>query len=336
MWQKIVKWVLFPLFFFTIFLVALYWTFPARTLKRYVASQLEHALSSEHEGRWTHPPEVSIGDFALWRLSGVEMKNVMIRMGSLDENFGAKWDFEDLRIRLGLFSSLLGNPKVEFAADLYDGSAKGAVTVTKTNQVSDFWIEMNNIDLKKFSGFEEGNGLPLSGALTLEAEFALGKNPAQDGEGTLIFAFNKLAIGPGKLNLPMPGFSGGLSVPHVNLGEFLGDLELNKGKGKTRQLKMTGGDLELDANIAVELSKDIMRSKIDGNGWFKIADKFLKTNPSFKSLIELTPDLKSARESDGKYPFSIKGTFDRPRPRMGKDKQSSAKDQKNPLRSFRS
>src|SRR5687767_9211653 len=131
MWQKIVKWVLFPLFFFTVFLVALYWTFPARTLKGYVASQIESALSSEHEGRWVHPPEVVIGDFSLWRLSGVEMEDVSIRLGSLDENLGSKWDFEDLRFRMGLLSSLFGRPRVEFAADLYDGSTKGALTMTK-------------------------------------------------------------------------------------------------------------------------------------------------------------------------------------------------------------
>jgi type II secretion system protein N len=312
------KWVWYPLFFVTVFLVSLYLTFPADAIKGYVVEQIENALAGQGTGQWVVPPRVSIGKMSLWRLSGMKMKDVELQAGSQTPQPGSKWEFESLKIRLGLFSTLRGFPKVEFDSDLYEGRVRGGVVMTKKGGIGSFWFDISDINLRKLTGLSETSTFPVMGTLNMDADFDLGKNPAMDGEGGLNFSFKKFAIGPGKLELPMPGMEGGLSVPKVNFGEFSGQLSLKKGKGKTQNIRLTGGDIEANLNADIDLNKNIMRSTVDGAGWFSIHPKFLAANPQFKSILEISSELRNARGSDGRYPFSIKGTLERPYPKWGK------------------
>ena len=315
---KKLKWLGYLVCFFCVFIVMLYLTFPADTLKGYVTEQAELALSAEGNGQWVHPPLVQIGNMSWWRLSGLSMKDVSIQTASFSDKPAEKWQFNKLKIRIGIFSTLGGKPKINFDSYLYDGRARGSVTLTAEGGISRFWFGISDFDLNKFLNAAKGAALPIKGIVNMDAQFDLGKNPATDGEGELNLDLKNLAIGPGTIELPIPGMAGGLTVPRVNFGQFAGNISLQKGKGKTKDLRLSGGDLEANLNLDVDMHKNLLRSRLGGSGWFRIAPKFLNTNPQFKAMLDFSPDLKKAREADGKYPFTLKGTLGMPFPKFGK------------------
>ncbi len=315
---KKLKWFWYLLFFFSTFMVMLYLTFPADTLKGYVTEQVEQSLSAEGNGQWVYPPSVQIGKMSLWRLSGVSMKEVSIQPASFTNKPADKWIFNQLKMRVGIFSTLGGKPQINFDSYLYDGRARGSVTLTPEGGISRFWFDLGHFDLNKFVNVSKDAELPMKGIVNINAEFDLGKNPATDGDGELNLDLKNFAIGPGKLELPIPGMAGGLSVPQINFGQLTGNVSLQKGKGKTKNLRLAGGDLEANLNLDVDMHKNLLRSRLGGSGWFRIAPQFLNKNPQFKALLDFSPDLKKAREADGKYPFTLKGTLGMPFPKFGK------------------
>ncbi|MDA0712582.1 MAG: type II secretion system protein GspN, partial [bacterium] len=268
-------------------------------------------------------PQVNIESLPLWRFSGLQMKNVTIKPGSFGVEPVEDWHFDQIKFRIGLFSTLAGRPQFTFDSKLYSGRARGSFTLSEEGGLSKFWLDIVTIDLKNLAGLNVG--LPMLGQLNLSANFNLGKNPATDGEGELVLAVKKFSVGPGELQLPIPGMTGGFAVPEIKFGDLSGNISLKKGKGKTQNLGLVGGDLEANLNLEVDLHKNLMRSRLDGSGWFRIAPAFLEANPSYKTILEFSSDLRDSREADGKYPFSIKGTLGMPFPKFGKPKKTSDK-----------
>jgi type II secretion system protein N len=315
---KKLKWLGYIVYFFCVFLIMLYLTFPADTLKGYVAQQVEQALGAGQNGQWVYPPLVRIGKVSLWRISGLSMRDVFIQPSSFTDEPAERWKFDQLKMRIGIFSTLGGKPQINFDSYLYDGRARGSVTLTADGGISQFWFDVNHFDLKQFVNASKGAALPMKGIVNMDAQFNLGKNPATEGDGEMNLDLKNFAVGPGKLELPIPGMAGGLSVPQINFGQFAGNVSLQKGKGKTKNLRLSGGDLEVNLNLEVDMHKNLLRSRLGGGGWFRIAPKFLNANPQFKAMLDFSPELKKAQEADGKYPFSLKGTLGMPFPKFGK------------------
>lgn len=319
--QKIVKWVAFPLFFFTVFFAVVYWNFPTRSLRETIKGQIQAYVSAKSDPRATRPAEVEMGEVSLWRLSGLNLGKVVVREAGTDEQPGTVWQFDDLRVRVGILSLLFGGRRFEFQADLYSGSASGAITLDAAKQVSSTHLEIANLDLKKIEGLAKRFKTPLGGVLTLDLDLDFGKNPAEDGAMSFSLEVQKFEIG---------GIFAGM-----NLGQLNADIRLENGKAKNQPIKLAGADVDSNAGLSVELSNDIWRSRVDATGWLKLTEAYLKRKPGYDRIFEgAIPSLRSAKEADGKYAFWLSGTLDRPRFDFGKGPGPTPNVRNNPLRSF--
>lgn len=322
--RKLIKWILYVFLFGAVFMVALYLSFPIDALRPYVVSQIEKSLSGEgQQAPWVFAPQVKMGRMSLWRLSGLSITDLSIDPGSRSLEPSTVWKFEHVKFRMGIWSTLSGYPKFEFDTRLFSGYAKGYVTMTPKGGVSQFAFNISQVNLAEMTGQPGEGKLPMRGEMNMDADFYLGQDPAKDGDGALNFSFKQLAMGPGELQLPMPGMVGGIPIPKVKLGQFSGRLSLKNGKGKTENLRLAGGDIETHINLDVDLVKNIMFSKLDGAGWFRIAPKFLEANPSFQAILSFSPEIAAAREPNGKISFVLKGTLGMPMPRFGKQLDES-------------
>ncbi|MEI6806142.1 MAG: type II secretion system protein GspN, partial [Myxococcaceae bacterium] len=237
------------------FLISLYLTFPMDSLRPFLEKQMTNALSGEGQGaHFVRPPQVNIGELSLWRLSGAAMSNVQIQMGSENSEPGQKLQFEELKIRFGIFSTLSGKPKIEFDSLVYSGRARGAVTMTPEGSLGALWLDITQIDLQKLRGPVGEQGLKIAGQLNLASDLNMGKHPAKDGAGSLDLNFKNLSVGPGVFEIPGGGGFGGMTLPLIKLGQFFGKASFQNGKAKIQDLRLSGGDIEAHINASVELA----------------------------------------------------------------------------------
>jgi type II secretion system protein N len=299
MWLRIGRWALFALFFVTVLVMAVYLTFPKLALKTFLKSRIETAIFSRSDDM-LHSGSVEIGDASLWRLSGTDMRDLLIQEGSNEEEKGPKWKIDTLQVRFGIWSMLFGRMRIEFSSDLYGASANGAFNFTDTKQLSDFWLEMDDLDLSKMAALGNKLGVPLRGTASLDMEFDAGNNPSQDAAGYVNVEVANFGIGDG--NLKLMGFA--FPVANAKLGKFEAQIDIAKGNAKSKMLRFLGGDVEADTNLTVKLDKDIMRSRAEGGGWFKAADAYLEKASSVKASLMLAERYK---ETDGKFYFKLNG-----------------------------
>ncbi len=281
---------------------------------------MQGALSGEAQGaHFVIPPRVSIGELSLWRFSGAAMHDVQIQMGSETVEPGPKLQFEALKIRLGILSSLRGKPQIEFDSRIYSGRARGAVTLTSQGSLSALWLDISQIDLQKLRGPAGETGLKVAGQVNLDADLNLGQHPAKDGAGKLDLNFKNLSVGPGVFEIPGGAGFGGLTLPLIKLGVFSGKASFEHGKAKIQDLRLSGGDIEAHINASVELADNILFSPLKGSGWFKLKPEFQKANPKIAMMLELSPDIKAAEEADGRIHFTLIGSLMAPTPKWGKE-----------------
>ncbi len=312
------RWALYPLFFLFMFSLCLYWTFPIDIMRGFVVQQIEEALQKSSPHPAAAPPKVSIGSLSVWHLSGVRLDQVSFRLPGQDGRPGALWELENLKIRLGIFAALRGLQKIEFDSKLYGGRIYGGVQLSKKSALSDLVLVIDDLDLGRLTKAAGSGGLPIKGLVNLDTDLHFGSDPTDPSDGDFALHLKGMAVGPGQLPLPVPGMVGGITVPKILVGNFDGVIDVTKGRAKTKQLKLSGGDIELDANIGVDLHQDVWRSRLIGDGWFRIAPKFLDANPALKSMADFIPQLKAAKTPDGRYMFSLSGTLENPTPKFGK------------------
>ncbi len=297
------KKLLYIAFFLFAFVVSFYLTFPADALRPMLETQMASGMGPGSS--------VHIGNLSLWRLSGVSMSDMEFHMQN------QSFKLAELKLRLGIWSTLKGHPKIIFDTHVYDGRASGFVTMNPKGGLSALDVDVSKINLAKIAEPGTEGGLKMTGLMNLNVDLNLGANPAKDGSGNLNLDFKNLSIGPGPM--PIPGsFGGSMTIPEIKLGAFSGKGSFSKGKANIKDLKLAGGDVEAHVNANIELSDNILFSPLKGNGWFRLKSEFQKANPKIAMLLELSPDIKAAEESDGRIHFSLIGSLMAPTPKWGR------------------
>jgi type II secretion system protein N len=298
------------LFFLSVFVLAIHLTFPSTALKIFVKSRLEDKLFSQNQS-WRTPPSVEISDASLWRLSGVDLRELRIQEGSKDENTkGTKWTIDKFQMRLGIFAFLFGSYRIGANLEAYGASASGSFSINKgTGQLESMSIDADDLNLSKMAGLSSKIGMPLEGVASLSLDLDAGANLQQDASGNLTLAIE---------NIGLMGAS--------KLGKLEAELEIVKGTAKSKTLKVSGGEVMADANLSVKLAKDLLLSKVEGSGWFKPSDAFLK-NPPGSFLARNQPE--------GKYYFKVDGTLGSPKPYLVSKDSFNQKGSSSPLRNMR-
>ena len=337
---------LYSAWFSLCFSVSLYFSISSSvgTLRAPVEQALEQALGKGKQGRYGVDPDVSIGGMSLWRLSGIEMRRVSMQLGSTDPDPGPVIEIDVMRARLSLFQALLGNPTLEWEAELYQGSVDGrielrgtkafeekiygtlrAVLSGKSDGVMELAINIEGVDLSKALFVQQKTQVPVTGKVAGRAQLYLGNKPAEEAEGQIDFAISGIQMGPGELAVPVPGLSGGLTLPLVDFGDFNLKIPVEKGVAKTEKLALQGRDVQASFDGTMKMASPLARAKIEGDGSFLITKKFLEENGKFKALLDFAGPLKRVQEDDGKYPFHLKGTWKRPGFALGKMKKASSR-----------
>ena len=321
------KAVAYPAWFFFIFILSLYLTFPISAVKAKVTDGAEVALGRGKQGRHGTDPVVQIGHLELWRLSGLAFKHMQVQLASTTPDPGAQLDIDELRLRVGLFSLLSGAPAVHFEADLYGGEVEGDLVFAdeKAAQqtfgvlkamasgkldpaaaIESLALHIDGVSLDRAPAIMAAVGLPLTGEVNLDVDLSLGPEAAKKGSGEIVVDVKGLSVGPGSKKIPM---FGELTVPLVDAGTLSGKIVFENGKGKTQKLVLNGRDVKAELNGDITLAKKLTMSRLNLPGWLKIEEKFFNENPKFKAFYDFPGPHKKAMDKDKRMHFTLRGTL---------------------------
>jgi type II secretion system protein N len=320
------KWVGYPAFFWAVFFFSLYVNLPLHLVKDRVVTEMEKALGKGKQGRWGTDPKVTIGKMSPYRLSGVTLDRVSMQLGSKDPDPGPTVDVDTLSIRVGMLGLLFGDRDISFSGKFYEGLVEGEISLSETEEkepvVNAIQLDVTGVDLARMPLVAGKVGVPMTGVLGAHIDLELGETPQEKGKGDVNLNLSRLSVGPGELVFPLPGLTGGLSIPPVDAGALEGKIKFKEGKGRIDTFELKGRDLTASLDGTVELNKNLGRSRVEVEGKFAIAEAFLKENGKFQAILDLAAPLKKVREKDGSYPFNMRGNLSGPKFGLGKGSKS--------------
>ena len=137
-------------------------------------------------------------------------------------------------------------------------------------------------------------------------------------------------FGPGTIKLPPGTMVPSLTIPQLGLGTLKADFILDKGQLESKTFTLNGGDLEADMQLTITLGRIPLLSRLSGRGWFSLKKEFVNSNETVKMLFDLIPELRAAKNGDGKVGFVLGGTLGRPMPRLNQSAVGAAPPKKAP------
>lgn len=328
-WLKVTA---YPGWFAICFFASLYLTFPLTLVKAPVVAGLEDALGKGKQGRYGTDPKVAIDELSLWRMTGVELERVSLQLASSDPDPGPTVELDTAAARIGLFSLLLNEPTVHFSAALYGGELEGSVTLKGDKEASESFLghtfalldgkaqgiaalhlTVDGVDLSKAPPVIEKAGVPVTGVLGGKVDLELGEDPAKEAAGDIDLTLAGVTLGPGELKIPVPGLTGGLTLPLIDMGDLEVKAPVVEGKAKFDKLGLNGKDFNAKVDLELSLASRMSSSRLSGDGSFQISEQFLEQNSKFKTLLDFASPLKRARDDEGRYHFNLRGSLGKPK-----------------------
>lgn len=299
-------------FFVLSFVVSLYLTFPMAAIKPRVVDALQKAVqaSGPAPGRYGTPAEVKVEQVGVFRLSGIELTRLSIRQASSEPEPAPTWELDRARARLQLLPLLLGRTRIGFDVDAYDGTLSGSALLVDNNLAA-LDAELSALAVGKIPVVLAALGVPLSGTLDGTVELQLGKDP-KEAKGQILLKGQGHVLGPGEIKIP--GLTGGLTLPAVDLGTLDVQVAVDDGKARVKPAGLKGKDIEVASDLTLTLRSPVSRSTAAGALEFKLAEAFLKANEKFQPILDFTPQLKRAKDKEGGYHFKLAGTLASLRP----------------------
>lgn len=288
------------------FLVGLYVTFPEDAARDRVMYEF---------GEWAKDDyALSIGELSLWRLSGVSLDDATVytvKKGrkSKDNPNPAKErtpviTFDTLSVGVAPFPMLMGKQAVAFVAEIYDGAFDG--TYAQSDEVVELAFDASDIDLGKLPVATETMKLNLKGILGGESDLAFDLTDPKKSTGTLKLEFSGFGLDAGSE-------AGGFGLPEVSFTTASVAFEAKDGKLSVTDGTFDGDTLDATLSGEIVLNKKILRSRNRLELVFSLPEDLDK-------LAQVAPDLKRARDDEGKYHLSISGTILSPSARFSKTK----------------
>ncbi len=282
-------------FFALAFVFALQRTFPSEAVKERLI--LEAAALG-----W----QVRMGDIAPAGFGGVRARDVV-----LESREGLRVPIDEARASLRLWPLLLGRQGVSFDAGLFAGRVDGMAEQGRGRQR--LRLVARGVDLARAAPLRKASGLDLAGTLSADVDVTLEKEPAKSA-GRIDVTVDRAAVNGGEM--PIPGMSGGLTLPRFTLGTVVARGTVKDGKATFDPLGARGDDVEISADkLYVQLQPQLEYAPLYGRARVRLSESFWQRGGAsgMRGLAEMA--LAGARAPDGTYGFQIYGTLGHPQAR---------------------
>jgi type II secretion system protein N len=328
--RKWIKWIGYPLFSLTMFLLFFYLTFPYDKLK----TRIEELAGASGD------IELSIEDLGPSPLFGLSAEGVLLKikpkesrapisspqfgLGAPPAASGAaaaeppqkkkplRLILDEVVLKTSLFSLLLGKTDVSFEITALDGSLEGQYTEEKKKGWA-FELEAQHLDLSRLPELQEMVGLPFAGKVSSKVDLKVPRNQFSEASGTVSLELTDCVVGDGKAKLKVPGnplLAMGITLPRVRLGTLGGQVKIEKGEALFENVSATSPDVQMKLEGGISLRNPLGFSQTQAYLTFKISPELKKRDPKFDLLEN---GLATAKRSDGFFGMRIEGFLKSPR-----------------------
>jgi type II secretion system protein N len=296
-------------FFTFCFLGFAYLTFPYDRLKDFIIQEVERPMGPG-DVRVPSGTELEIVDLSPSFLTGVDLEGVRLTKVA-DEPDGEPMTIliDEASARISLRSLLVGDLGVSYDVVVGGGTIEGDYeTDDETQHVE---AEIEDVNLLSLGFVRSAVGLPVRGKLGGTIDVTLGAEPAQS-TGSVKLAITGLQIGDGRAKLAIGGMRDGITIERIDAGDLNVELVIEEGVARVEELTANGPDIELAAGGTIRLAQPVDMSRLDLLLRFKFQDGYRERNDRTRalfSLVDLTPQLRSAKTNDGALQYRINGSL---------------------------
>lgn len=198
---------------------------------------------------------------------------------------------EDVRVSVEILPRILGRWAYDFAADLEGGDLSGRYS--RADTTTDLALALSGIDLAAIPIDKDGVQLNLVGALAADVDLHVDSEDLKSSTGSVRIEFDKLGIAAGS-NVK------GFGLPEVTFGEALAAMEVEEGKLQVTEGTFTSDLVTGTLTGDITLAKKLERSRLKLELAFTLPE-------DMDELAQLVPDMKRARDKEGKYHWIVGG-----------------------------
>lgn len=306
--RRIIGWSGYPLFALFVALLAFYWSVPRERVKE----RLETALSADVTSGQPLAigMDTEIGDLSLRLFTGLGFKATDIVLRTRPMNTSekpARYVIDDVRVRLGLFSTLFGRPSYSFKAHALSGVVEGHVS--GNNDESKVDVELDKLVLNGVPGIQQAfGGLPVEATISGKLDVSVPKNLLANANGTIDIDIEDVSIGDGKAKLTVPNdpfLAAGVTVPRIRLGKLAGQIVIEKGRGRFEGVRVHSADADATLDGYVELHDPIGLSQMHAYLKFRPSEALLKREATIELLTNALAG--TAKRADGYLGIQLTG-----------------------------
>jgi len=296
-------------FFFAMFAIFAYLTFPYERVRDFIVQEVERPAGPDGR-RKASGMELEIEELSPSWITGVELTKVVFRKPSDEEGAtGMEIKLDELELRPSIIGLLTGNLGASFEAAVGDGSIEGAYDSSEEETSLD--LELDAVDLADLGALASLlKGLPVTGTATGTIDLTLADD-VKATTGEIDLSLTGLSIGDGEAKLKVGNMGDGFTIERINAGDVKIRFEVEEGVARVKEFSASGDDLELAASGTIRLIKELRMSRLDLLIRLKFTDAYKERNERTRalfSLMELTPQVRPARTSDGALQFRLSGS----------------------------
>lgn len=289
----------YPAFFLVFVVLGAYWTFPYDRVRDYIIQEVERDGSTQLEIESLSPS---------W-LTGVELEGV--RYAKVPEGGGepAVLEISQLHARVSVLSLIAGEEDVSFAADLSGGTIEGNYAASE--EQTHVEATLTNVDLRRIGPLRAAVGLPIAGRANGNVDLTVAREAANTS-GSAELTVRGVSIGDGETPLVIEGLGAGLTLERMNLGTLELRMQTERGVGNLERLRADGEHAQLWGSGTVRLVQPLRMSSMDVLLRIKFKDAYRESSDRMRALfalLEMNPQVRPARTSDGALQWRIQGAF---------------------------
>lgn len=284
-----------------VFLFFVYWTFPYDLVKERIVASIEKQMGGS--------VSVSVEKLSPSWFTGVKIKGMKLEARTAD-GILPLWQAEKVKMRVGLFSLIFGQPKAKFSIRSKGSRVSGVFQRVENGFLME--LDLDPLDLAEIGYLKSSIGMQLAGNIAGKMRLQMNTAQVAQSQGQIQFAFKDWRIRKGsKISL---GAAGEMEIKEdliITKGSESGlKVNIAKGTAEIGSFRFAGGDLDIDLKGQAFLSQKLANVRMNVNGAFK-------TTPKTDQVLPFLFMLEKQKQPDGSYPLTVAGNLTKPQIKIG-------------------